>query len=195
MTKGDNTREAILEAAFDLARRDGLEAITIGGLAAAVEMSKSGLFAHFASKANLQRTILEHARDVFVAQVMRPAFLQLRGEPRMQALFDNWLAWARSSHSEGGCIFLGAAAEFDDTEGPVRDYLVETQQEWLASLARAVRIGIDEGHFRKDVDEDLAAYQFYANMMAFHFYARLMRDARAEQRARDTFETLLESWR
>jgi AcrR family transcriptional regulator len=195
MGKGDNTRVEILDSAFELARQEGLEAMTIGSLARVVEMSKSGLFAHFESKTNLQIAVLEHAQDIFVERVMKPAFAAQRGEPRVQALFDTWLDWAQSKHVNGGCIFLGAAAELDDAEGPVRDFLVGTQDRWLESLGKCIQMGKDAGHFRSDLDVELAAYQFYGNMMAFHFYTRLMRDAAAEDRARATFETLLETWR
>jgi len=195
MSKGDNTKVEILEGAFELARQEGLEAMTIGSLARAVEMSKSGLFAHFESKTNLQCAVLEYAQNVFVDRVMKPAFTAPRGEPRVRALFDTWLEWAQSKHVNGGCIFLGAAAELDDAEGPVRDFLVGTQDRWLASLAKCIQMGKELGHFRSDLDVDLGAYQFYGNMMAFHFYTRLMRDGAAESRARATFETLIESWR
>jgi AcrR family transcriptional regulator len=195
VNKGAQTREGILETAFETARRDGIEALTIGGLARAVEMSKSGLFAHFSSKTNLQKAVLAHARAVFTERVMRPAFSSPRGEPRLRALFDRWLEWAQSNEVAGGCIFLAAAAELDDAEGPVRDYLVETQEEWLGSLARTITMAKEEGHMRADLDVELAAYQFYANMMAFHFYARLMRDDGAGARARETFESLLEGWK
>jgi len=191
MRKGEATRTEILDTALDAARREGLEALTIGSLAGALDMSKSGLFAHFRSKQNLQKAVLEHAAAVFYQQVMRPAFAQPRGEPRLRALFDNWLAWARSDSVDGGCIFLAAASELDDDEGPVRDCLVETQSQWLAALDRCIRLAQDEGHFRADLDVDLVAYQFYANMMSYHFYARLIRDEMAKARACETFEQLL----
>ena len=193
MRKGEATKVDILDAAVEAARRDGLDALTIGGLAKALEMSKSGLFAHFQSKQNLQCAVLEHAAEVYYEQVMRPAFAQPRGEPRLRALFDNWLAWAQSDEIDGGCIFLAAATELDDKEGPVRDQLVKTQDQWLTALRRCIRIAQDEGHFRKDLDVDLVAYQFYANMMSYHFYARLMRDATSESRARQTFDQLLKT--
>jgi AcrR family transcriptional regulator len=195
MNKGEATKIEILDVALEAARREGLDALTIGSLARALEMSKSGLFAHFQSKQNLQCAVLEHAADVFTEMVMRPAFALPRGEPRLRALFDNWLAWAQSDEVDGGCIFLAAATELDDKEGPVRDYLVATQDRWLGTLARCIRMAQDEGQFRADLDIDLVAYQFYANMMSYHFYARLMRDPKAEGRARETFEQLLQSCR
>jgi AcrR family transcriptional regulator len=193
MRKGEATKADILDAALEAARRDGLDALTIGGLAKSLDMSKSGLFAHFQSKQNLQCAVLDHAAEVFVEQVMRPAFANPRGEPRLRALFDHWLAWAQSDQVDGGCIFLAAATELDDKEGPVRDRLVRIQEQWLGALVRCIRTTQDEGHFRNDLSVDLVAYQFYANMMSYHFYTRLMRDATAEARARQTFAQLLQS--
>jgi AcrR family transcriptional regulator len=191
MRKGEVTKTEILDVAVDEARREGLEALTIGRLARELEMSKSGLFAHFQSKENLQKAVLQHAAELFYRQVMRPAFEKPRGEPRLRALFDNWLSWARSDSVDGGCIFLAAASELDDDEGPVRDCLVEIQSRWLDALERGIRMAQDEGHFRSDLNVDLAAYQFYANMMSYHFYARLIRDPNAKERACATFEQLL----
>jgi AcrR family transcriptional regulator len=191
MRKGEATKSEILDLAVEEARRDGLEALTIGRLARALEMSKSGLFSHFRSKQNLQKAVLEHAAGLFYRQVMRPAFEKSRGEPRLRALFNNWLSWARSDDVDGGCIFLAAASELDDDEGPVRDCLVEIQSQWLAALDRCIRMAQDEGHFRRDLNVGLAAYQFYANMMSYHFYARLIRDRHAKERACETFEQLL----
>jgi len=193
MGKGEATKADILDVALETARRDGLDALTIGSLARAMDMSKSGLFGHFQSKQNLQCAVLDHAAGVFVAQVMRPAFGQPRGEPRLRALFDNWLAWAQSDDVDGGCIFLAAATELDDKEGPVRERLVNIQDQWLTALVRCIRIAQEEGHFRTDLDVPLVAYQFYANMMSYHFYTRLMRDTTAEARAQQTFEQLLQS--
>jgi len=195
MKKGLATRTEILDAAFETARREGMEALTIGGLAKSVDMSKSGLFAHFESKANLQQAVLDHASAIFVEQVVRPAFQQERGEPRLRALFENWINWAQSKCDEGGCIFIAAAAEFDDSEGPVRDKLVETQEMWLETLSRTIAMAQEEKHFRTDLDARVVAYKVYANMMAFHFYARLLRDRDAERHARASFASLLEECR
>src|SRR5690606_13086514 len=100
-----------------------------------VGLSKSGLFAHFKSKESLQLQILEHAAETFINKVVRTALQQPRGEPRLRALFDNWLRWANAGGHQGGCVFVGAAAEYDDRPGPVRDTLARTQRDWLDTLA------------------------------------------------------------
>src|SRR5690242_942401 len=103
-------------------------------------MSKSGLFAHFASKEALQIAVLDDARDRFVTTVVSPALKEPRGEPRVRALFDRWLRWEQAAFQPGGCVFVAAAAELDDQEGPVRDRLVEIQRDWVDALETAARI-------------------------------------------------------
>src|SRR5262245_59000560 len=125
MRKGQATREAILDHAIDLARRVGVEGLTIGRLAADLELSKSGLFAHFRSKEALQVQVLDWAAERFVATVLRPALAVETGEARIRALFERWLDWERRP---GGCIFVQAAADLDDRDGPARDRLVQLQQ-------------------------------------------------------------------
>src|SRR3954463_7915747 len=151
MTKGDETRSAVLGSALSLATQLGLEGITIGKLAEHCGMSKSGLFAHFSSKENLQVAILEEASARFVALVVAPALKKPRGEPRLRALFDNWLAWSKVDFMPGGCIFVQAGVELDDRPGPARDRYIAGQRDWLATLAGAARIAIEEKHFRKDL--------------------------------------------
>src|SRR5262249_39053825 len=151
-SRGEVTRQSILEHASGLASQLGLEGLTIGRLANDLDLSKSGLFAHFQSKEALQLQVLEHAAARFVETVSRPAVALPRGEPRLRAIFDGWIDWPSSSGLKGGCFFVAAAAELDDRPGPVRDRLVELQRDWLAFLGKAVRIAIAEGHFREDVD-------------------------------------------
>ena len=131
MTKGEDTKRAILERAAQLASQIGLEALTIGRLASETGLSKSGLFAHFGAKETLQVQTLEYAAEDFSEQVVRPAFQQPAGEPRIAALFENWLAWVKANALEGGCLFIQAATEFDDQPGAVRDCL-EVQQRRVA---------------------------------------------------------------
>jgi AcrR family transcriptional regulator len=190
--KGEATRQAILERAVDLASQLGLEKLSIGRLAATLDMSKSGLFAHFNSKESLQIQTLEHAAEQFVEGVVRPALAQPRGLPRVRALFETWMAWARSAPRQG-CVFVAAATEFDDQPGSVRDRLVQSQKDWLDVIANCFRTGIDEGHFRSDVDPCQFAQDLHGVMLAYHHAARLMRDPAAEDRARRGFETLLSS--
>lgn len=191
MRKGELTHQTILETAVRLASRVGLNGLSIGGLAEELGLSKSGLFAHFKSKTALQVEVLDAATVAFTEHVIRPALGKPRGEPRVRALFDGWLAWDRDRLLEGGCIFVAASVELDDSPGPARDKLVQTQRDWLDVLAQAARIAVAEGHFRKDLDVDQLAHDEYAVMLGFHHSQRLMRDPQAEARARRAFEALL----
>lgn len=191
LTKGETTRAAILEDALSLASQVGLGGLSIGELARRSAMSKSGLFAHFASKDNLQVEVLRTAADRFVATVVTPAIRQPRGEPRVKALFDNWLRWARAEFSPGGCIFVAASSELDDQPGPARDYLVAAQRDVMATLARAASIAVEEGHFGADLETDQFAYEMYSIFLAFHHFYRLLRSPHAERRARRAFDALL----
>lgn len=189
MSKGAETREAVLDTASRLARSVGLGGITIGTLAANAELSKSGLYAHFRSKETLQIAILEHTRTRFVAEVLAPSLSTPRGEPRVRALFENWLAW---DDKEGGCLFVAASSELDDQPGPVRDHLVRYQQDWLDSLAEVFRTGVSEGHFRADVDPEQFAFEEDGVMLSHHMSSRLLADEKSASRARQAFESLLD---
>ena len=191
MAKGEETRDAILETALALASTGGLEGLSIGTLASAVGLSKSGLFAHFGSKEDLQLAVLRTAADRFVAEVITPALREPRGEPRVRALFDRWLGWERASYLPGGCPFLAVSSELDDRPGPVRDYLVQSQRDWLDALANSARIAVAEGHFRRDLDPDQFAYELYSIILAFHQFHRLLRDPSTGERCRRSFDGLL----
>jgi len=190
-TKGADTRHAVLERAVALASRVGLGGLTIGTLAEDLQLSKSGLFGHFRSKEALQIQVLDHAASRFVEAVVRPALAQPRGEPRLRSLFHRWLDWARSSPMPGGCLFVAAATELDDQTGPVRDRLEQLQRDWLGVIATSYRKGIEEGHFSKDADPDQFAHDLYGVMLAYHHAHRLLRDPKAEARARHAFQALL----
>jgi AcrR family transcriptional regulator len=195
MGKGESTRAAILDRAVRLATRTGLEGMTIGKLANELDISKSGLFAHFRSKEALQIQVLDAAAERFVDEVVKPAVRESRGEPRVKALFERWLGWAKSNSGPGGCLFVAAAAELDDRPGPVRDRLVELQKGWLDTIGIVYRTGVDEGHFRPDADPGQFANDLYSVMLGYHHAWRLMRDPQAEKRARTAFERLLASVR
>lgn len=190
-TKGADTRHAVLERAVALASKVGLGGLTIGTLADDLKLSKSGLFGHFRSKEALQIQVLDHAAERFVAAVVRPALAQPRGEPRLRSLFHRWLDWARSSPMPGGCLFVAAATELDDQPGPVRDRLMQLQRDWLGVIATSFRKGIEEGHFPPDADAEQFAHDLYGVMLAYHHAHRLLRDPKAEGRARHAFEALL----
>lgn len=191
MRKGDTTRTAILDHATRLASQVGLTGLTIGVLADDLELSKSGLFAHFRSKENLQIQVLDHAAQNFVDRVIEPALREPRGELRMRSLFERWLAWDRDRALPGGCVFVAASSELDDRPGPVRDRLVELQRQWLEVITATFRKGVEAGQFHPQADPGQFVQDLYGIMLAYHHQSRLMNDASAEARARKAFETLL----
>jgi AcrR family transcriptional regulator len=191
VSKGDETRERILRHAAKVASRDGLEGLSIGELASALEMSKSGLFAHFGSKEELQVEVLRAASADFQEKVIRPALHEPRGPARLRALFERWEKWANSPETPGGCLFAGASFELDDRTGPARDFLVEEQRRLLAVLSRSAQLGVESGLFRADLDCDLLAFQIHGLMLGFHHARRLLRQRNAEAMARKAFEQLL----
>jgi len=194
-SKGEQTREAILTKALGLATRIGFEGLTIGRLADDLGMSKSGLFAHFRSKEALQLEILRMAGARMVETVVKPALVVKRGEPRLRALFDGWLAWEQSPSLPGGCPFMAASFELDDRPGPVRDFVVQNLRDWLDTLAGAARIAVQEGHFRADLDCEQFAHECQGIGLAFVHASRLMRDPKARARAQTAFESLLDASR
>jgi AcrR family transcriptional regulator len=191
LRKGALTRQAILEHAARMASRVGLEGLTIGGLSVELQLSKSGLFAHFKSKEALQLQVLEFGIERFVDTVVKPALAAPRGERRVRALFERWLEWPRSS-GLAGCMFVALATELDDQPGPVRERLVQSQKDWLDVIANCVRTAVVEGDFRKEVDPEQFAHELYGIMLANHHAVRLLRDRSGAERTRRGFERLLE---
>ncbi len=190
MRKGELTRQAILGRAVSLASEVGLDGLTIGRLADDLALSKSGLFAHFQSKEALQVQVLDAAAERFLEVVVRPALKAPRGEPRLRALFEYWLAWPQAVPQPGGCLFVAAAVELDDRPGPARDALVRMQRDWLDTLATAVRAAVTEGHFGPATDPEQFAFELYGIMLGCHHAARLLRDPRALTHARVAFDAL-----
>lgn len=185
----------MLGSAISLASTLGLEGVTIGKLAEHVGMSKSGLFAHFASKENLQVAILDEAATRFGQLVVFPALKKPRGEPRIRALFENWLAWSRVDFMPGGCIFVVASVELDDRPGPARDRLVTSQKDWFDTLTHAAEIAVTEKHFRKDLDCAQLAHEMFSIAYGYHFLRRLGSPTEAEKRAWTAFERLVKDAR
>ena len=191
MSKGDATRQAVIDQAVEIAGRLGVAGLTIGTLASASGMSKSGLYAHFRSKEALQLAVLASAREHFVDQVIRPALAAPRGEERVRTLFERWLA--TSTSGAAGCLFVSAATEFDDQPGPVRDQLVRDHWDLGESLAQMYRAGVKDGTFRDDLAPEQFSHDLHGLMLA-HFHAcRLLHDPAAETYTRHTFERLLQS--
>ncbi len=194
-TKGEQTRSAILDIGVETASRLGLEGLTIGTLAQATGMSKSGLFAHFGSLEELQLAVLERGREKFAEVVIRPALSVPRGVPRLRALFENWLRWTESAELPGGCLMLGAAIEFDDRPGVVRDAVARQQREWMESLARTVRGAIEQGQLRPDTDIEQLVFECFGIALVAHHHRRLFHDRKANQRALAAHDELLNRYR
>lgn len=178
-----------------MASVEGFEGLSIGELASRTGMSKSGLFAHFGSKEQLQLATLEAGVSRFTEVVIDRALHVPRGTERLQVLFDNWLEWATKLGPPGGCVLLAASIEWDDKEGPVRDYLVKSQRDWIAFLAGTAKKAVGTKEFREDLDCELFANELNAIYLNFHMATRLLRDPHAEHRARQSFARLLEDAR
>jgi len=190
LMKGQQTRAAILDAALALASHIGLEGLSIGALAEVTGMSKSGVFAHFGSREELQISVVREYHTKFEDEVFRPSMKAPRGLPRLRALFDRWVRRV-SVEIDSGCIYISGAVEFDDRPGPVRDALVTMVQTWQDALDRAIRAAVDAGHLRADTDAGQLLFEIHGLILALHHDARFLRHAGAEERARAAFERLL----
>src|SRR5579862_8763496 len=154
--RGLKTRRAILKKAVNIASVEGLEGLTVGKLASLLRISKSGLFAHFGSKEELQSAVVEEARQIFIEKVIRPAF-GFQGLKRLRSLCEHWLDYAEERVFPGGCFFSAASLEFDDRPGRVRDQIVDSMKRWLGILEQAIRDGQSAGEIKKDLNaSDLA---------------------------------------
>lgn len=194
-SKGAATRESILDHAYALACVEGLDGLTIGTLAEQVGMSKSGVFAHFGSREDLQLAVLDTASERFAQLVMMPALRQPRGLPRLRAIMQHWLFdWLRQSKQHGGCLFAAAASEYDDRPGAVREQLVFREDQWRQQLARAAQLAIDTGELAADTEPDQVAFELYAIAVAVHHHAGLFGHAGARERGMRAFERLIRSY-
>jgi AcrR family transcriptional regulator len=194
-TKGENTRAQILEAAVQQASEGGFESLTIGTLAVRTGLSKSGLFAHFGSRQDLQIAVLDESARLFTETVFMPALKVPRGLKRLRALFDNWIGWPERAKLRGGCPIHAAAAEYDDQPGAMRDAVVERQRSLAKELARTVRLAIETGELRADADAGQFVFEMFGIVLAFYQTQRLLGDAGASARALAAFNRLVESSR
>ena len=192
-TKGATTREAILARSYALACVNGLEGLTIGGVAEQVGMSKSGVFAHFGSREDLQLATLDLGGELFIRDVLLPALKEKRGLPRLRAIYANWSEWVRHE-DDGGCLFLAAASEYDDRPGPIRDRVVQQQADWREQLARAVQLAVDSGELATDTDPAQMAFEIYALALAVHHDAGLSGYTEAAARGERAFERLIRAY-
>ena len=183
--RGGRTRRNILEAAVDIASAEGLEGLTIGRLAAQLSMSKSGLFAHFGSKEDLQLATIDTARTRFINEVIRPAFAADAGMQRLWNLCDRWLGHVQRGVFTGGCFFAAAAAEFDSRPGPVRDRIAAIMREWLGTLRKAMEECQEAGQMRRNVDTHQLAFEFNSFELGANWGFQLFGDKQAFSRARE----------
>jgi AcrR family transcriptional regulator len=190
LQKGQQTRATILEAALGLASSMGLEGLSIGALAEVTQMSKSGVFAHFGSREELQISVIREYHAKFEEEVFFPAVREARGLPRLRALFERWVKRV-SVELDSGCIYISGAVEFDDRPGPVRDALATMVQAWHTALEKAIRIAIDEGQLRPDTDPLQMLFEIHGLILALHHDARFLRIPGALDRARNAFERVL----
>ncbi len=193
MSKGNDTKTAILDMALDMTSELGLEGVTIGILAKATKMSKSGLFAHFQSKENLQIEILRHAAKVFAESVVVPALRTEAGIPRIRALVKNWTDW--TSKLSGGCIFIAASIQFNDRQGSVRSFLLKQQEAWVRTLRRVVQSAIKTNEFREDIDCNQFVFELYSLLLGFHLYHHLLHSEDLETRQSLALDQLFDKHR
>jgi len=193
LMKGRQTRAAIVDAGLALASHIGLEGLSIGALAEVTGMSKSGVFAHFGSREELQISVVREYHAKFEEEVFRPSMAASRGLPRLRALFDRWLKRV-SVEIDSGCIYISGAVEFDDRPGPVRDALVDMVNTWQQALERSIAAAVAEGHLRADTDARQLLFEIHGLILALHHDARFLRHAGAEERARAGFERVLAHW-
>jgi AcrR family transcriptional regulator len=194
-TKGEETRAQILEAAVQQASQGGFESLTIGTLAEKTGMSKSGLFAHFGSKTELQLAALDEAARRFTEIVFLPALKQPRGVKRLRALFDNWLLWTQRTNLPGGCPIDSASREYDHRPGPMREAVIERQQLVARELAKAVQMAIDTGELKKSTDPFQVVFEFFSIVLGFYRAQFITGDAQAMKHAQAAFDRLIDQSR
>jgi AcrR family transcriptional regulator len=187
--KGVATRESIIERAYRMVRKDGFEGLSIGGVADAVGMSKSGVFAHFGSREDLQLAVLEASVQQFSENVFAPALRERRGLARLRVLMQGSLEWMSSE--TGGCPLVSAAVQYDDRPGPIRDAVAAYQKRLRKELVRAIQMAIDSGELRADTDAAQLAFQFFAIELAVHHDAHLFARAPALERGRRALDAAL----
>ncbi|MFM8898918.1 MAG: TetR/AcrR family transcriptional regulator [Burkholderiales bacterium] len=187
LLKGRQTRATILEAALVLASQKGLEGLSIGVLAEITQMSKSGVFAHFGSREELQISVVREYHRRFEEEVFNPALNEPRGLPRLQALFARWVKRV-SVEIDSGCLYISGAVEFDDRPGAVRDALVTMVSTWHSALARAITQAIAQGHLREDTDPEQMLFEVHGLILALHHDARFLHKTHAVTHALRAFE-------
>ena len=191
--KGATTRESILTRAYELAREEGLEGLSIGAVATSAAMSKSGVFAHFGSREQLQLALLDAVAARFLEFIKAPAIREPRGLPRLQKMAERWSEWGRIH--QRGCVLLSAAVEYDGRSGPLRERVLRQQADWRDQLRHAAQLAIDAGHLKADTDGTQLAFEIYALMLGLHHDAGLFGYEEARRRSDAALERLFASYR
>ncbi len=191
MSKGEETKSMILDRAVQIASVHGLEGLTIGTLAEDLGMSKSGLFAKFSSKENLQIEVLRKGSELFRRFVIYPTLKTKPGLTRLRSAFISWLDWSKQSDLPGGCLFLASSSEFDDKPGIVRDHLQKIQLSWHSSLIQFVEETRDNGEFHSKVNAEQIVQEIWGLVLSYHFYNRLLEDKNSEKRTKQMFNDLI----
>ena len=192
-SKGAATRDSIIERAYWIVRKEGFEGLSIGTIASSVGMSKSGVFAHFGSREDLQLAVLDAAAQRFAEQVFVPAIRERRGLPRLEAIGRRWMNWLRSE--QGGCPMVSAAIEYDDRPGPIRDRVIHYQTRLRKELARAIGMAVETGELRADTDAEQLAFEIFGVELAMHHDSRLFGFDEALARSERALDRLLASCR
>jgi AcrR family transcriptional regulator len=191
--KGELTRAAILETALQSASRDGLEGLTIGLLAEQMGMSKSGVFAHFGSREDLQIEVLKLYHYLFEQEVFYPSMKVARGLPRLKSMFRLWVQRV-TQEIASGCIYISGATEYDDREGLIRDELLAMVNAWQGALRRATLQAIELGHLEQGIDPEQIVYEMYGLILALHHDARFLKKSGSVVRAELGFERMIKSY-
>jgi AcrR family transcriptional regulator len=191
--KGEKTKAIIVDAALGLATQIGLEGLSIGALAEVTQMSKSGVFAHFGSREELQISVVREYHARFEQEVFFPALEAKRGLPRLQALFANWMK-RTSVEIDSGCIYISGAVEFDDRTGPVRDALASSVKTWMAAMDRAVRQAQELGHLDDKADPAQILFEIHGLILALHYEARFLKTPGSIDRALRGFASILQRY-
>jgi AcrR family transcriptional regulator len=186
-----STRERILHQGLALMSQSGLAGVTLGVLADQVGMSKSGLFAHFRSKEDVQIELLSHMAEFAAVHVLEPSMNARDGLPQLRALVRNWFGWAQRAGLPGGCPVAAGLFEFDDVEGRVRNKILEMEGQWRLTLTGLVRRAVEFGHFRRELDVDQFVWELCAIYLGHHAAHRFLRAADADRRAQIAFEALV----
>lgn len=192
--KGEQTRAAIIDAALEQAARDGLEGLTIGSLAERMRMSKSGVFAHFGSREDLQIAVLKEYERRFAADILAPSLDVPRGLPRLATMLERWLEKS-TREAERGCLWISGAAEYDDRPGAVRDELVAMVRAWKDALSKAIQLAIETGELRADTDVSEMIFDIYGVILVLHHDSRLLASPSAGERARFAIGRAIDSRR